>query len=136
MFTGRLYRRFDTFDKDSDGVMTLKEVECWADRMRSVCKTDDDEIKSVREALRCYFTMYGLGGDGLCRENWVEAHVTMGAAAKERAKNNDPIPMVFMANTYFDVIDEDDNGILNMQVSCVYRHLIVSIFKFTHILLS
>ena len=75
------------------------------------------QVESIRDALRCYFTMYGLGGDGLCRENWVEAHQTMGAAAQERAKNKDPIPMVFMANAYFDVIDEDDNGILNMQVA-------------------
>ena len=32
--------------------MTLDEVEAWADRMRSVCETDDEEVESVREALR------------------------------------------------------------------------------------
>lgn len=112
---GRLYRRFDTFDKDQDGVMTLDEIATWADRMRSVCQTDDEEIESVRDALRCYFTMYGMAGNGVCRENWVETHVTMGAATIEKAKNKEPLPMVFLANTYFDVIDEDDNGILSLQ---------------------
>jgi len=111
----RLYRRFDTFDKDSDGIMTLDEVLTWADRMRSVCNAADEEVEMIREALRCYFTMYGLGDDGLCRENWVEAHVTMGEAAREREKQGEPIPMVFMANAYFDVIDEDQNGVLNMK---------------------
>merc|ERR1719411_868747 len=55
----RLYRRFDTFDKDSDGIMTIDEVLYWADRMRSVCNAADEEVETIREALRCYFTMYG-----------------------------------------------------------------------------
>lgn len=110
----RLYRRFDTFDKDSDGIMTLNEVLSWADRMKTLCKTNDKEVEIVREALRSYFTMYGLGGDGLHRENWVEAHVTMGEAAKERKAQGDPIPMEMLANAYFDVIDENDDGLISM----------------------
>ena len=104
--TGRLYRRFDTFDKDSDGHMTIDEVLTWAERMRSVCETDDYNVEKVREALECYFTMYGLGGDGVMRENWVESHIAMGAAVEERRRQGDPIPMEFLANAYFDVIDE------------------------------
>ena len=111
----RLYRRFDTFDKNSDGIMSLEEVLTWADRMREVCDTNDKEVEIVRNQLKSYFTMYGLAhGDGLHRENWVEAHVTMGAAAQERKKQGDVIPMEQLANAYFDVLDENDDGLISM----------------------
>jgi len=110
----RLYRRFDTFDKNSDGVMSLDEVLSWADRMRSVCETNDEEIETVRNELKSYFTMYGLHGDGLRRENWVEAHITMGEAAQERKRQGDEIPMEQLANAYFDVLDENDDGFVSM----------------------
>jgi len=115
-YKARLYRRFDTFDKDSDGFMLLSEVLLWADRMRSICDTDEMEVENVRNALDTYFSMYGLRmPGGLHRENWCEAHITMGEASKERMKQGDPIPMKYLAKSYFDVIDEDDNGVLNMQ---------------------
>jgi len=115
-YKARLYRRFDTFDKDHDGAMSINEVLQWADRMRFICFTDESEIERVRTALDTYFTMYGLRNPGgLCRENWVEAHIVMGEATKERIKNGDPIPMKFMAESYFDVIDEDDDGTVDMQ---------------------
>merc|ERR1712113_927571 len=34
----RLYRRYDTFDKDSDGVMAIDEVLYWADRMKTLSR--------------------------------------------------------------------------------------------------
>ena len=37
----RLYRRFDTFDKDSDGEMVINEVLYWADRMKSLCQANE-----------------------------------------------------------------------------------------------
>jgi Ca2+-binding EF-hand superfamily protein len=115
-YKARLYRRFDTFDKDHDGAMSINEVLQWADRMRFICFTDDSEIERVRTALDTYFTMYGLRNPGgLCRENWVEAHIAMTEATLERHRQNDPIPMKFMAASYFDVIDEDDNGTVDME---------------------
>ena len=71
-------------------------------------------VESVRKELRSYFTAYGLGADGLNRENWVEAHCTMGESAKERRKQGDPIPMEVLADAYFEVLDEDDDGVLTM----------------------
>lgn len=110
----RLYRRFDTFDRDLDGTMTIAEVLTWADRMRTICDTNDEEVEKIRESLGWYFTMYGLGDEGLCRHNWVEAHVTMGEAAMVRERKGEIIPMVVLANNYFDVIDADDDGRLSM----------------------
>jgi len=110
----RLYRRFDTFDKDSDGRMTLDEVLSWADRMKSLCETNDEEVETVRNALRTYFSNYGLNEDGLHRENWVEAHITMKETAEERKRQGDTSLMEMLADAYFDVIDENDDGKISL----------------------
>jgi len=114
-YKARLYRRFDTFDKDSDGIMTIDEVMSWADRMKLVCDTNDTEVEKVRQALYTYFSTYGLSKNGLQRENWVEAHCTMGAATFLRRKKKDTVLMETLANAYFEVLDEDDDGYLDME---------------------
>lgn len=115
-YKARVYRRFDTFDKNHDGFLTIDEILLWADRIKQICDTDDYEVENVRNALDCYFTMYGMRNPGgVCRENWVEAHCTMGEAAKQREKNGEPIPMKFLAKSYFDIIDEDDNGVVELR---------------------
>jgi len=114
-YKARLYRRFDTFDKDSDGVMTIDEVMSWADRMRLVCDTNDTEVEKVRQSLYTYFSTYGLNKDGLQRENWCEAHITMGAATELRRKKGDVVLMEMLADAYFHVLDEDDDGVLDME---------------------
>lgn len=110
----RLYRRFDTFDKDSDGKMQIDEVLYWADRMRSLCETNDEEVERVRDALEWYFTQYGLSKDGLNRENWCEAHMAMGAQVEERKKQGDPVPMEVLASSYFEVLDENDDRMITL----------------------
>jgi len=115
-YKNRLYRRFDTFDKDSDGFMTIREVLYWADRMRTICGASDNQVEEVRGALREYFTQYGLAhGDGLNRENFVEAHCTMAQMSRYRRECGEHVPMEKLANAYFGVLDQDQDGKINME---------------------
>ena len=42
----RLYKRFDTFDLDSDGKMEMEEVLYWPDRMRQLVNASDAQVRN------------------------------------------------------------------------------------------
>jgi len=111
----RLYRRFDTFDKNSDGVMVMDEVLYWANRMKSLCNCTDEECESVKRALRIFFGAVGLNEEGLMRENWVEANQTFAEAERERKKHGGESIVALLGNAYYDVLDTDKNNIVSMQ---------------------
>jgi len=110
----RLYRRFDTFDKDSDGIMTITEVLYWAERMKTLCQASEDDIEKVRDALRAFFKGCGLNEEGLHRENWVEANQTFAEAERERRKHGDPSLVDKLGNAYYDVLDEDGDDLVSL----------------------
>jgi len=110
----RLYRRFDTFDKDSDGKMTISEVMYWADRMKSLCQANDEEVESVRNAIFQFFTYCGLNKEGLHRENWVEANQAFAEMERERKKHGDPSLVALLGNAYYDVLDEDGDNLVSL----------------------
>jgi len=110
----RLYRRFDTFDKDSDGKMTISEVMYWADRMKSLCQANDEEVESVRAAIFQFFTYCGLNKEGLHRENWVEANQAFAEMERERKKHGDPSLVALLGNAYYDVLDEDGDNLVSL----------------------
>lgn len=103
----RLYRRFDTFDKDSDGIMTITEVLYWAERMKTLCKANEKEVEEVRQAIRTFFRACGLNEDGLHRENWVEANQVFAEAERQRKKRGEKSLVALLGNAYYDVLDED-----------------------------
>jgi len=106
----RFYRRFDTFDKENDGVMTITEILYWADRMKSLCQSNDEEIEKVRDALRNFFKGYGLNEEGLHRENWVEANQVFAEAERERKKQGESSVVASLGNSYYDILDEDGDN--------------------------
>lgn len=110
----RLYRRFDTFDKDSDGTMTISEVMTWADRMKSLCQSTEEEIESVRKALRVFFLNKGLTDEGCKRENWVEANRTFAEADRERERNGEPKLVNMLGDAYYDILDQDHDGLVSL----------------------
>jgi len=110
----RLYRRFDTFDKDSDGKMTISEVMYWADRMKSLCQANDEEVESVRAAIYQFFTYCGLNKEGLHRENWVEANQAFAEMERERKRQGDPSLVALLGNAYYDVLDEDGDNLVSL----------------------
>merc|ERR1712038_456098 len=110
----RLYRRFDTFDKDSDGIMTLSEVMYWAERMKSLCHSSEEDIAKVRDALKIFFTACGLNEEGLHRENWVEANQTLGEAERERRKHGEESVVAILGNAYYDILDEDGDRLVSL----------------------
>ena len=65
----RLYRRFDTFDLDGDYQLTMKEVLFWPDRMKQLVGASEEEIESMRKAVRILFGACGITDEGLCRED-------------------------------------------------------------------
>jgi hypothetical protein len=70
----RLYKRFDTFDLDTDGRMEMEEIMYWPERMRELVNSSDEQVEDMRKACRIFFLAKGVGEDGLLRENWVEAN--------------------------------------------------------------
>lgn len=110
----RLYRRFDTFDKSNDNIITIKEVLLWADRMKEMCKSTDEEIETVRSALRTFFTAVGVNETGLTRENWVEGNQVFGEAEKLRKELGEKTLVALLGNSYFDVLDTDETGTVSL----------------------
>lgn len=111
----RLYKRFDTFDFNDDSVMRMPEVLRWADRMKSVVpSTTEEEIESMRAAIRVFFGACGVTNEGLKREDWVEANQTLAEAEFERKRRGEPSLVALMGNAYFDVLDVDSDGTVNL----------------------
>jgi len=110
----RLYRRFDTFDKNSDGVMQIDEVLYWANRMKALCNCTDEECEAVKKALRIFFFACGLNEEGLNRENWVEANQIFGEAERERKKHGEPSLVALLSDSYYDVLDTDQDNLVSM----------------------
>ena len=110
----RLYRRFDTFDKDSDGLMTIEEILTWADRMKSLCESTDEEIESVREALKLFFTNKGCTGEGIRRENWIETNRVFAEADRERERRGERKMVNMLGDAYYDVLDTDGDGLVSL----------------------
>jgi len=110
----RYYRRFDTFDKNTDNLMKLSEVYWWADRMKTVANCSSYEIEEVRAALKIFFEACGLTEEGLRRENWVEANQVCAEAERERKKRGQASLVAVLGNAYFDVLDTDNNGLVTM----------------------
>jgi len=82
----RLYRRFDTFDKDSDGIMTITEVLYWADRMKTLCQANEDDIEKVRDALRAFFKACGLKTVCIVKIGWKPTKHLLKPKEKEENK--------------------------------------------------
>lgn len=110
----RLYRRFDTFDKDSDGIMTIDEVLYWADRMKTLCKANEEEVEDVRAAIRIFFRACGLNKEGLHRENWVEANQVFAEAERQRKSRGEQSLVALLGNAYYDVLDEDGDNLVSL----------------------
>jgi len=110
----RCYKRFDTFDKDCDGNLTLDEVMTWADRMKTLCKAGDIEIETVRAALKVFFENRGCTGDGVCRENWIESHQALAEADRERARRGEKRMVNMLGDAYYDVLDTDKDGLVSL----------------------
>ena len=66
--------------------MTIEEILTWADRMKSLCESTDEEIASVQEALKLFFTNKGCTGEGVRRENWIESNRVFAEADRERER--------------------------------------------------
>jgi len=111
----RLYKRFDTFDLDGDNKMTLKEVQFWPERMRQLVGASDEEIESMRKAVRILFGACGVTDEGLCREDWVEANQVFAEAEKCRKKRGEQTLVAVLGNAYFDVLDKDGDGTVGLE---------------------
>jgi len=111
----RLYRRFDTFDLDGDNNLSLKEVLFWPDRMKHLVGANEEEIESMRKAVRILFGACGVTDEGLCREDWVEANQVFAEAEKQRKKRGEETLVSVLGNAYFDVLDKDGDGTVGLE---------------------
>ncbi|XP_063695345.1 uncharacterized protein LOC134826779 [Bolinopsis microptera] len=100
----RLYKRFDTFDLDSDGKMMMEEILYWPDRMRQLVNATDEQVEKMREAVHIFFLNKGVDPvKGLIRKNWAEANRVFSEAERERERRN-----------YYDVLDDDGDGTVDI----------------------
>jgi len=111
----RLYRRFDTLNKDDDRIIHLGEILNWPYRMQSLCKSNQEEKEKVKQSLTTYYKHRGVTTEGLNRENWVEANRVFAEAEKERKKRGEPSLSVAPFNDYLDIVDEDGDSFLSLQ---------------------
>jgi len=111
----RLYRRFDTFDLDEDNKLTFREVLFWPNRMKHLIGANDEEIESLRKAVRILFGACGVTEDGLCREDWVEANQVFAEAEKQRMKRGEETLIAVLGNAYFDVLDKEGDGTVGLE---------------------
>jgi len=110
MIRKRLYRRFDTFDRNSNGSLTIHEILHWGDRMKPLCNATDEDVNTVREALNVFFTNKGCQGDGVCRENWVESNRVLAEADRERVRRGEKRLVDMLGDAYFDILDTNRDG--------------------------
>jgi len=111
----RLYRRFDTFDLDEDNKLTMREVLFWPDRMKHLIGANEEEIRSMRIAVRILFGACGVTDEGLCREDWVEANQVFAEAEKMRMKRGEKTLVAVLGDAYFDVLDKDGDGTVGLE---------------------
>ena len=111
----RLYKRFDTFDLDSDGKMEMDEVLYWPDRMRQLVNATDEQVEKMRDAVRVFFLNKGVDPvNGLLRENWVESNRVFAEAERERERRGEPSLIALLSNSYYDVLDDDGDGTVDV----------------------
>jgi len=111
----RLYRRFDTFDLGEDNKLSMKEVLFWPDRMKHLVGANEEDIESMRKAVRILFGACGVTDEGLCREDWVEANQVFAEAEKWRLKRGEETLVAVLGNAYFDVLDKDGDGTVGLE---------------------
>jgi len=111
----RLYKRFDTFDLDGDEKMTIKEVLFWPDRMKELVGANEEEIESMRKAVRKFFGACGVTEKGLAREDWVEANQVLAEAERQRKARGEESLVAHLGNAYFDVLDADGDGTVSLE---------------------
>ena len=111
----RLYKRFDTFDLDTDGKMDMDEVLYWPERMRQLVNANEEQIEHMRSAVKTFFTHKGVGPEGLLRENWVEANRVFAEAERERRRRGEPSIIALLSDAYYDVLDDDGDGTVDLE---------------------
>jgi len=111
----RLYRRFDSFDLDGDNKLSFREVLFWPNRMKNLVGANEEEIVSMRKAVRDLFGACGVTEEGLHREDWVEANQVFAEAEKQRMKRGEETLIAVLGNAYFDVLDKDGDGTVGLE---------------------
>jgi Ca2+-binding EF-hand superfamily protein len=110
----RLYKRFDTFDLNSDGVMQMEEILYWPERVKEFVTATEDQLERMRSAIQIFFAACGVTGDGLKREDWVEGNQALAIAEQERVKRGESTLVALLGNSYFDVLDADGSGTVSL----------------------
>ena len=111
----RLYKRFDTFDLNTDGVMQMKELLYWPERVKKFVNTTDEQIEGMRSAIQKFFGAVGVSEEGLKREDWVEGNQVFAEAERERKIRGEPSLVALLGNSYFDVLDGDGSGTVSLE---------------------
>lgn len=112
----RLYKRFDTFDLDTDGRMSMDEIMYWPDRMRQLVNASDEQIEKMRAACDTFFFHKGVNRDtGLAREDWVEANRVFAEAERERERRGEGSLIALLSNSYYDVLDDSGDGTVDVE---------------------
>jgi Ca2+-binding EF-hand superfamily protein len=121
----RLLSRFDTFDLDKDGDMSIEEVKMWPERMREMCGASDEQIENMVAANEEFFICHGVHPEHGCkREDWVENNRIFQEYERERIRQGLQPIINKLDVAYFDVLDQDGNGYLDFdELKCMIKVL-------------
>ena len=115
MLVERLYKRFDTFDLNSDGNMSMVEVLKWPNRVLKFVPVNDEQLETMRSAIQIFFTAVGVTEEGLNREDWVEANQVFAESERERKRRAQISLVALLGNSYFDVLDANNTGTVTLE---------------------
>ena len=112
----RLYKRFDTFDLDSDRKLNMEKIMHRPDRVRQLVNATDEQVEKMRAAVHTFFFNKGVDPvNGLTREDWVEANRVFAEAERERERRGEASLIALLSNAYYDVLDDDGDGTVDVE---------------------
>merc|ERR1719495_2906961 len=82
--------------------------------MRQLVGANEEQIESMRKAVRILFGACGVTDEGLCREDWVEANQVFAEAERQRRKRGEESIVALLGNAYYDVLDEDGDNLVSL----------------------
>ena len=119
-FQKRVLNRFDQADKNKDGVLTMSEVLQYAETLKKLTGTTDEEIQPLRDVLREFYGGLGVTEQGVRRENWVENCANFVATDLQRIEAGETSILKRLFETFFGLVDLNNDKTLSLEEFAIF----------------
>ena len=111
----RMEKYFSFIDKNSIGNISIVEIQNWATNMETFCKPTPNKMVKLRAQLYTFWGNIGLKPNILMtKEAFVENVNRLGMEEIKRRKHGLPTLLENCNNAWFDVVDMNDDGRLQL----------------------